>query len=994
MLELQIVRIRLPRLQPVLWAALVLCATGAPAAALNPELAITQYVQNVWRAPQHLPHDDVASIVQTRDGYLWVGTVEGLARFDGVRSVIFNKSNTPAIANNWIRALLEDRQGRLWIGTFGGGLVCMKDGKFTRFGTKEGLPCDTIFSLYEDRAGHVLIGTLGCGVFRYEGGKFVREPGTGDFSSGNVRAIVQDRAGTVWFGTENGVYGLTNGRITHLTEADGLSDDVILSLATDDDGIWFGTEKGGVNHWVRGKITSITTKDGLLHNRIWSLRVDRDRNVWIGTDGGGLNRWSRGSLDAFNMKNGLSNDYVWALWEDREGSLWIGTNGGGLNRLKNGVFVSLTTREGLPSDFVWSVLRTRDGGFWVGTEDAGVTRIRNRSMTTYRFPESALADAKVMFESSDGILWIGGQQGLDRWENGRIVSSGFRELEGRTINALAEDKEGALWAGTNGTGLVRIHDGKVQEFSRADGLTGDIVSALLPAPDASLWIGTLGGVSHLSGGRFTSITTGKGLPNDYVTALLQTPDGTIWTATRGGLARIRNGHVQAATSANGLYDDSITSAILGGDGAIWMGSNRGVFRAGLKDLNDLLDGRSERIHCASFGLDDGMSNVEINSAGSSAWKDSDGRLWFATRGGVVSVHPQDLDARTSHPKILIEEVVADGKNLEGNGPWRLPAGTFNLEIHFTAMSLLSPSSLKFRYRLEGFDPDWADSGPNRTAHYTNLPHGKYHFRVIIASADGQWVDTGAGAEFLVEPRIYETLWFRILVVVVIGLAGPLFYIIRTRRLRSQKVELERIVAKRTAEVQAANERLAQIAREDALTGVANRRRLDESLEEEWRRAYRSGTSLALLLIDVDHFKPYNDRLGHLAGDNCLKEVAATLADVCKRAGEIVARFGGEEFAVLLPGVSRKGAETTAEIILRRVRELELPHPQSVARVLTVSVGLAWLHPHDGGTVQDLINTADRALYQAKSNGRNRVEMSIRPASDETASNPSGGNNAG
>lgn len=958
-----------------LLALLVLCAAAGTAGALNPDLAITQYVQNVWRAPQFLPHDDIASIVQTRDGYLWVGTVEGLARFDGVRSIIYNKSNTPAIANNWIRALLEDRQGRLWIGTFGGGLVCLKDGKFTRFGAKEGLPADTIFSLFEDRDGHVLIGTLGYGIVRFENGKFLREPGTESLSADSARAIVQDRQGAMWYGTDTGVYRLDKGRMTHIGKADGLTDDVIMSMAVDDQGIWIGTEKGGVNRWGQGKIWSITTKDGLLHNRIWSLCVDRDKNVWIGTDGGGLNRWSRGRLSALNTKNGLTNDYVWALYEDREGSLWIATNGGGLNRLKNGLFVTLTTREGLPSDFIWSILRTRDGSLWIGTEDAGVTRIREGSMTTFPLPEKITANAKVLFEDRNGNLWIGGHQGLDRWQDERIVPAGIPELVGKTVNAFAEDKDGALWVGTSSMGLVRIQDGRLQQFSRTEGLSSDSVSSLLLAPDGSLWIGTSGGVNHLSNGRFSSFTTRNGLLSDYVTALLQTSDGTIWAATRAGLARIRNGRVEVVTSANGLYDDAVMSVVAGGEGAIWMGSNRGAFRASLKELNAVLDGSMERIHCLSFGLDDGLRNVEVNGAQTSLWKDPDGRLWFATRGGASWIQPKVFNARTSHPRILIEEVVADGKSLKGNGVWQLPAGTFNLEIHFTAMSLLSPSTMKFRYRLEGFDPDWADSGPNRTAHYTNLPHGRYRFRVISARADGAWVDTGAGAEIAVEPRIYETLWFRILAAVVVLLAGPIFYIIRTRRLKRQKAELERIVAERTAEVQAANERLAQIAREDSLTGLANRRRLDEALEEEWRRAFRTGTSLALLLIDVDHFKPYNDQLGHQAGDNCLKAVAATLAEVCKRAGELVARFGGEEFAVILPAINMKGAETTAGIILRRVRELAIPHPQSVAPVITVSVGVAWLYPHDGGGVPDLIRAADSALYRAKSNGRNRMEMS-------------------
>jgi diguanylate cyclase (GGDEF)-like protein len=274
----------------------------------------------------------------------------------------------------------------------------------------------------------------------------------------------------------------------------------------------------------------------------------------------------------------------------------------------------------------------------------------------------------------------------------------------------------------------------------------------------------------------------------------------------------------------------------------------------------------------------------------------------------------------------------------------------------------------------GFDSDWVDAGTKRVVDYTNLPHGRYRFQVRAANDDGVWNETGASVELEIEPRLHETLWFRALALAFFALAGPLFYFVRVRRLGRQKAELERQVAARTAELEAATERLAQLSREDALTGVANRRRLDEALEDEWRRASRQRSPLALLLLDVDFFKAYNDHLGHLAGDSCLKAVASTVADTHRRAGEVVARFGGEEFAVLLPGVPQEQARAAAEDLRQRVQQLDLPHPgSSVAAVVTVSVGVAWLQPEGEGSPRELLVAADRALYRAKAAGRNRVE---------------------
>lgn len=953
--------------------AILAAAAAGRAHALDPDLAVTQYVQTVWRAPASLPHDDVTSVVQTRDGYLWVGTVEGLARFDGVRSVVFEKANTPALANNWVRALLEDRAGRLWIGTFGGGLVCREGGRFVRVGASRGMPSDVVNALFEDAAGRVWAGTLGAGFFRLDDGRFVREKGTEASFASTVRAFAQDASGTLWIGTQSGLFKLDRGVLTRLTRADGLTDDAVLSLAADAEGLWIGTESGGVNRLLNGRITAIGTREGLTHDRVWSLALDHDGNLWIGTDGGGLNRLSRGRLTAFTTRNGLTSDYVWAIREDREGGLWVATNGGGLNRLKNGRVVCLTTREGLPSDFLWAVLRGRDGSLYLGTEDAGLARVKDGRVATFGAREGLLGSARVLLERRDGALWIGGSRGLHELREGRVRAVSLPGLPSEDVHVLAEEASGALWIGSS-KGLRKFQDGPLRAFSRSDGLSGDAVAALLLARDGSTWVGTLGGVDQIKGDRVVqSFPKSAGLPSEYVTSLFEGPDGAVWAGTRGGLVRIWNGRLEQLTARHGLFDDAIMSAALGDDGGVWLGSNRGLARVPLKELEDVLAHRRERAVSTSFGLDDGMRNVEVNSAGSAICKDPDGRLWFATRGGAASVLPARFVSNPVPPPVFVEEVLRDGRALPGRGPWRLPPGSWRLDFRFTALSLLAPGSVRIRHRLEGWDPDWVDSDADRVAHYANLPNGRYRFHVIAANDAGVWNEKGASVELEIEPRFHERTWFRVLVVLFFTLAGPLFYLVRVRRLRAQKAELERLVAERTAEVQAANERLAHLAREDALTGVANRRPLDEALEAEWRRAHRTRTPLSLLLLDVDLFKAYNDRLGHPAGDACLKAVAEAVTAICQRAGELVARYGGDEFVVLMPAVSEESAHEVAEKVRKGVQALGLPHPGStVAPVVTVSVGVASAEPAAGGSPEDLVGAADRALYRAKQGGRNRV----------------------
>ena len=950
-------------------------ALVSPIFALDSELAITQYVQNVWRAPAALPHDNVTSILQTRDGYLWVGTVEGLARFDGVRSVVFDRSNTPEFLDNWIRFLAEDGDGRLWIGTLGGGIVCRENGRFTRFGATEGIPGKVVTAMYVDPAGHLWAGTSGEGLFHFRGGSFARAPGSEAVASRSVRSLVEDADGTLWVGTETGLFRIGPGAAPPLPAESGLASDAILSLAADASGIWIGTESSGLKHLVAGTVTTYNRLAGLPHDRVWSLAFDHDGNLWIGTDGGGLARFVRGVLTTFDSHDGLANDFVWAIREDREGSLWIGTNGGGLTRMRNGVVRTLTMREGLPSDFVWSVLLDHAGGLWVGTEDAGVARIYRGATTRFGPKEGLEGSARAMLERADGSLWIAGDRGLFILEGDRVRRLPLAGHSGVLIQALAEDDRGTLWIGTVSDGLLSVANGELRAYSSADGLINDSITALLPGRSGALWVGSIGGINRRElDGRWTTLTRADGLPGDYVNALFEGRKGDLWAATRGGLARIRGDRVASLTAAQGLFDDALMSAQLSDDGWIWMGSNRGLFASPLAEIEAVLGGRRARVSSRNFGLEDGLRSVEINHSGSSCAKDADGRLYFATRVGLAVIDAARGRRNPLPPPVVIEEVVADGRTLPAPGPWRLAAGTRRLDFHYTALSFASVPGTVLQHRLEGFDPDWVPAKPDRTISYTSLPHGRYRFRVIAANSDGVWNQEGAAVDFEIAPQIYETAWFRALVVLFFLFAGPYFYFARVRRLRLRQAELERLVAERTAEVEAVNVRLALMAREDSLTGVANRRMLDEMLDEEWRRAVRQHAPLAMLLIDVDLFKDYNDGQGHPAGDACLKAVAYAVAQTCRRAGEFVARYGGEEFAVLLPGASAADARATAEKVRAAAEALAIPHPAStVSKVVTVSIGAAWASPGSRRTAAGLLHAADQALYRAKQNGRNRVE---------------------
>ena len=950
------------------------------ALALDPGKAVTQYIQDVWQTEQGLPQNTITAIAETPDGYLWLGTREGLVRFDGVRFTVFDSRTTPELGHNWVLCLLADRAGRLWIGTSGGGVVRLEQGRFTRYAEPDGLPGEQVSSLFEDRKGRLWVGTDGGGLAWSEGGRFVREASREALGT-QIRALLEDENG-LWIASEAGLARRQGATLTSFTTKQGLSRRSVRSLLRDHKGVlWIGTDEG-LNRLENDRFIVFTTKHGLSSNVIEALLEDREGNLWIGTDGGGLNRLREGRFTAFTTKEGLSNDSVFALHEDREGSLWVGTNLGGLTRLKNGRFTAFTRKEGLSNDFARALLEDRQGNLWIGTEGGGLNRLKNGLFAAFTTKEGLSNDVVLsLLEDRAGTLWIGTDSGLNRMKkDGRFeVITANMGLSNDSVLALYEDRQGSLWIGTYAEGLNRLKDGRFTAFTTKEGLGHDTVNEIYEDHEGILWIGTRGGgLSRLKDGRFTTYTTKDGLSDNLVFALHEDADGSLWIGTYGGgLNRLKNGRFTAITRKQGLFDDVIHRIVEDGRGDVWMSSNRGIFRVSKRELDEVADGRQASLAPAVYGTADGMRSAECNGSANSGLRTRDGKLWFPTTRGVVRIDPEHLATNPLVPPVAIEEVLADQRVANPTGPLRLPPGTQTLEVHYTALSLTAPSGVRFRYRLEGFDEAWVEAGPRRTAYYTRLPHGSYRFRVIACNNDGLWNEEGATLAFVVEPRWSETAWFRGLGLLTFALVGPLFHRFRVRRLERQKADLERLVSARTAEVEAANGRLAQLAREDGLTGVANRRAFDMALDEEWRRAHRLGTLLSMILLDIDSFKAYNDGHGHQAGDACLRAVAQAVANTPRRAGELVARYGGEELAVILPGTSKDAALVVAENLRLRVLELALPHPGSkAAPVVTVSAGVACAEPGLGGSSADLVAAADRALYLAKERGRNRVEVGL------------------
>lgn len=963
----------------VLRILLLLLATVSFGSTFPSAPAFSGFTYEVWEAGTGLPQNSVQAVAQSREGYLWIGTLGGLTRFDGVKFTTYDKYNTPELGDNVIQSLLVDQRNRLWIAT-GSGLARNENGRFDRMTQANGLPSDTIWSLLEDSRGRIWVGTqTGVAILTNERVETL-EIADPAFRSA-IFAMHEDADGTMWIGAENArLLRVQGSQQTIFGRAEGLPEAAIRTIIRDAKGeLWVGTDDG-LYQLEKGRFER---KEAELRNQVVrALAVDSEGALLVGTYSG-LTRMTADGAATLGSREGLSSDTIRSLFIDREKNIWIGTGGGGLLRLRKALVRALTAEEGLSNDIARAVMQTRDGAFWVGTYGGGLNRVTGDWITTFRESDGLPDDVVYsLAEGPDDALWIGTRRGLAVLRDGKIsrVAAGA-EFDSLPIRGLHVDDDGTVWIGTVGKALFSLSpSGVVKHFGSAEGITHPAVFFVQRMRDRSLWVATHGGgIFRIDEKGIRQFTKLDGLPNDRIWAFYEDGEGSIWIGTRGGgLARYRNGRFTSFSTATGLFDDVIYHILEDGDGRLWMSGNRGIFWVEKRQLDEASRQQRETVITHSIGKAEGMRSTECNGgAQPSGWRAKNGELWFPTLKGIAIIDPSKVARPTQAPPVVLESVIADAKTFLPGTPIALAPGTERLEIHYTSLLLGAPQSLEFRYRLEGFDRDWIAATQDRFARYTNLPPGKYRFLVESNLKGTKIASKPAVLDFTLKPFFYQTRAFFLisLLAFMTLLAAGVIY--RFRAVRRRETQLLDIVTDRTRELEEANKRLTQLTTIDPLTGISNRRHFDEFLQTEWRRAIRDNTYLTILFIDIDHFKAYNDAYGHQLGDDALRRVATVIGDAGKRAGDLVARYGGEEFAVVLHRTTPDQAERMADELRLRVEELRMDSaPGSPAPFVTISIGVATTVPSPDLDADTMVAVADEMLYAAKRGGRNRVRSTL------------------
>lgn len=816
-----------------------------------------QSIYETWTVDDGLPVNSVNDILLGREGYLWLATFDGLVRFDGVRFTVYNVGNTEGLVSSRIASLVESGRGDLWMLTERGDVVCYDRRVFRSHDTTQGLPDNRatvlhvdyegtlwvgtehgvaresssgfrpvapgemdvhVLSLWRSRDGAVWVGTRRHGIARVLGDSVEWIDPDGPSLTGPIQSISEDSAGAVWFSAGTSVYRWTAGTIQRIFTPHPLSALIGDVLPASPDTVWISTEVG-----------------------VWVLEGDSAReapgsgaaNVLFQAPGGAVwytvrNALYRAGTLMYEAKEGPQENgsgvLITAVTWGPEGSPWIGTNRAGLHHRKASPFTVYSEEEGVAFRNIYPILEDHTGAIWLGTWGSGVSRILADTVTSHDANGSGKLVLSLL-EDREGRLWVGQEYGVMRcalsrvscqWEGRPLLPSGT------PVRALHQDHTGTIWVGSE-AGLYRVRQNTWDLITPDAGGPRAPVRTFLEEPDGTLWLGTYGGgIVRFRDGRFSSLTTADGMPSNLVRSLHRDEDGVLWVGTEGrGLARVVIGNDSVPTQVttyrkgDGLPSDIIHRILEDDQGRLWMSTNSGIFWVPRAELNVFAGGEVTQISAHVYTERDGLRHREGNGGMHPAGiKASDGRLWFPTQDGAVVVDPAHIPRHTVPPPLRIEQIVAGGEALiPDTQSVHLPRGVRALELEYTALSFLNPENLAFRYRLEGFDPDWVEVGRRRQAFYTNLPPGQYTFRVSLRDLGGEWSEREASVSLMIPPLFHETSLFQALLALAAGglVLGGMQW--RTAALRRRERALVAEVEAQTADIRRHEEQLERQNRE-------------------------------------------------------------------------------------------------------------------------------------------------------------------------------------
>ncbi|PPU77647.1 MULTISPECIES: ligand-binding sensor domain-containing diguanylate cyclase [Xanthomonas] len=970
------------------WALLCCLLPGWLPAIAQPPRHTPYHTVTRWTMEDGLPHNLVHAVAQGADGLIWVGTWEGVARFNGRDFTVYDRQNTPGVELGGVFVVVRDGAAMLF-GTAFDGVYRYQDGNWQQLG---GAPARhlAVSALLRGADGALWVGTPQT-LYRIEpDGRLLDIGRQAGLPRARITALQADAGGDLWIGTDVGLYRLpaAGGAAAAWGRAHGMQAASVRRLASDrdggllvagDDGVWWWGRGGGLQRFRQGQ-------------RVDALLLDRRGQLWMSMPTGTL--VVHNPADARDEQIAVSGVASPALLEDAEGLIWVGSTHG-LFRIAEGAAYGVTQADGLASDYVRSVLQTADGTVWVGSavgldrwRDGRISRVALQPGVDGRVPEQSVLS---LADAGDGGVWAGTySQGVVRLDAQGLVRLRIGMADGlpsSSVRVVLPDGED-LWIGTTG-GLLRWRQGTLRRYTAADGVPDGSVQALYRDAQGVVWSGTDRGMTALSPDGSTRAWLGEqDFPGQNAFDFLRDANGDLWIASDRGLLRLRAGRFRVYDHRVGLPRDKVFRVIDDGRGYLWLSSNHGVFRIARSDFDQIDAGTRDQLSVEVVDRSDGMPGNQGNGSSAPAgWLTHAGQLLFPTAAGLGVIDPARVGTLQGHRvPIVFERLLVDGMVQPLSGPHRFGADTRRIAIGYAGLNFRRPDKVRYRYRLEGFDPEWVDADGATEAVYTNLPPGRFRFRVQAMSLPVDWRQTALLGESSLALALAPPWWRRgeVIALGLLLLAGLVyaFYLWRTASYRRRQRQLNTVIDRRTRELRDKNLALQQASQEretlvrqleyrashDVLTALPNRREAERVVQQWFDEARAGGAPLALALMDIDHFKRINDTYGHEVGDAVLCAVAEVLSEHAQGRC-FAARHGGEEFLLAATGRDAAQAHTLFEGMRQRLATIAIDVDGGSVHC-TASIGMAM--SEEAPTRRELLALADRRLYQAKRLGRDRL----------------------
>jgi diguanylate cyclase (GGDEF)-like protein len=945
-------------------------------------LPLLEYFTQTWDTHDGLPHNGINAITQTSDGYLWIATWEGLARFNGIEFKLFTRGSKVGLPDSAVKSLTTNKNGDLLVAGARGGVSVRTNREWKPQFNAATMVNHAIFNNQE-----------GTWLALESKGLTYRDNTTKHDNTiiANLRAfkVLLDADDTLWVATDEGLYSVKNKTVvSHFDEKVGLPDSPIYSLLlTNKNQLIVGTEQGA--YILNNGYFSLLHQE-LSQEAIISLLEDKNDDIWFGTQKNGLLRLSDNGIERLDETKGLPNNQISSLYQDKEDSIWVGTSSG-LFRLREAPFITLTSEQGLAGNYIRTVLAHSDGSLWVGSSK-GLNKITGKKVTSI-LPTST--DSKTttpikyilsLAEGKDNSILVGTYHSGVYKVIGNTMQLLFDKSHGlpsNEVRSLLFDSKENTWIGTT-TGLVRISkDGQIKQFTKQMGLPNNFIMALAEDSNGKIWIGTGIGIVSYKDGIIKNYPLQEHFSAEYAFGF-NVEDDVIWLATDRGLIKIdlNTNVIKAVSRKNGLPIDKIFQVVIDNNDTFWFSSNRGIIKVAREQINKVIADQNEVINFEIFAEGVGLLSSQANGGSTpAATLQNDGSVWFATAKGASQVTHQRLQ-RMAERKIpvVIEQLFVDNQEIaltlqpknKRLNPVQLLAGASRVTIHYAGLGFLMSENIQYQTQLIGFDTDWINKNNQKNTEFTNLPPGKYVFKIRAKYPNGEWQSKEATLMFNIPFQFWQKTFFKLFIVVLILSLFYLFYRYRIHIIQQSEEKLKRLVAKQTLDLKKQTELFAYQAAHDQLTGLPNRRAFDEWCDNDFKGALTHSTPLSLAIIDIDYFKAVNDNYSHIVGDLVIKALATIILELLPSCAHQVklARWGGEEFTLLI-SANEMEASHFCELIRATIEESDFSNITSDL-TLTVSIGLT-----DNSSLAEykqMISYADHALYYAKHNGRNQIRI--------------------